>query len=472
MFEILDVLDAAIFLAVGAILFLYTEKFLPATFDERRRAILAWAIIYAAAMLILSEVTGKFSPLDRFLNVAPHFALIFLLQRKFFAQDLPRQIFVAASFVAAWEILRFTASPLAHAIFSVWSPIWAKILNAAVEQNLAPFEKIIAAMDFLNSAAIFLVIAICRAVQIGILILYLRTISAKFPRDCELKLHDAAFLILPCATVLAIDLTLRLMAFSADNSAFMLIYERAPATIFLLPLVSLLLLGLIISSVVLFRNLIQREEERQKRLLLENRVVEVHRQVEELSEIYGEMRGLKHDLRGHIENISACVRGNSELEKYLRGMTETVARLDFADRSGNPITDIILHQARQRARKNQIDFDADFHFAERFDVYDVSIILNNALQNALDACEKTGGAIQIHSYERGGLYFIEVANNFSGELVWRGDIPASTKADKNLHGVGLINIRRCARKYLGDIEIETGGNIFRLTVMLYRKSAD
>ena len=466
----LYLLDAAVCSAVALLAFLYSEKFLRAEFESRRAAILIWAAVYAAGLLILSEVTAQFSPLDRFFNVLPHFALIFLLQRKFFARDLPRQLFVAASFVAAWEILRFTASPLAHAIFSLWNPVWARILNDAVAANLAPVEQIISVMQLVNRAAIFFVIAFCRAIQLAILFVYLRTISAKFRRDWELKLHDAAFLILPCATVLAIDLTLRLMAFSADNGAFLLIFERAPATILLLPLVSLLLLGLVISSVILFENLVRREEAEKRRLLLENRVVEVHRQVEELSEIYGDIRGLRHDLRNHIENLAASVRGNSELENYLRRMTETVARLDFADKTGNAITDIILHQTRQRAKKSRINFDADFHFVARFDAYDVSVILNNALENALEACEKTGGGeIQLRSYERGGLYFIEVANNFTGEIRWNGDIPATTKTDTKNHGVGLTNIRRCAQKYLGEIEIDAARNIFRLTVMLYRK---
>ncbi len=468
MFEELYLLDAAVHLICGAISFSYTEKFLTGTFDDRKRAMLIWAAIYAAGQMFLSEMTTQLSPHDRFINVLPYFALIILLQRKFFAQDKPRQIFVAASFVAGWEILRFIASPLSHAIFSVWSPIWAWALNSAVEMNLAPVDKIIFAMEIVNRAAIFLVIAFCRAVQIGILIFYLRMISKSFRRDCELKFQDSLFLILPCATVLLIDLTLRLMAFSADNSAFMLIYERAPATILLLPVVSLLLLGIIISSVMLFQNLIQYKDEEQKRLLLENRVVEVHRQVQELSDIYADIRGLKHDLRNHIENIAAYIRGDSELEKYLRQMTATVERLNFSDKTGNAITDIILHQIRQRAQKLKINFRADFHCVERFDIYDISVILNNALTNAL---ENSTGEIQIRSYERGGLYFIEIENTFDGAVNWNGDIPATTKPDKKLHGIGLTNIRRCAQKYLGDIDIDISKNIFRLTVMLYRKSA-
>ena len=218
---------------------------------------------------------------------------------------------------------------------------------------------------------------------------------------------------------------------------------------------------------ILFQNLIRYKDEEQKRLLLENRAVEVQREIEELQNIYADIRGLRHDLRNHIENISACVKGNAELENYLRGMTATVDKLNFSAKTGNPITDIILHQVRQRAGKNFVQFDANFQYVKIFDVYDVAIILNNALENALEACEKVTGDkfISVHSYWRGNLYFIEVENNFDGELE---ENFATTKADKNLHGLGLQNIRRCAKKYLGDVDIKVDGKIFSLTVMLYK----
>lgn len=118
-----------------------------------------------------------------------------------------------------------------------------------------------------------------------------------------------------------------------------------------------------------------------------------------------------------------------------------------------------------------VSFDANFTCPKNFDVYDVSIILNNALKNALEACAKVDGEkfIKILSYQRGNLFFIEVENNFNGKL--EKDF-ATTKADKNLHGLGLKNIRHCAQKYLGDIDIKISENTFKLTIMLYKNFND
>ncbi|MBR5913315.1 MAG: GHKL domain-containing protein [Selenomonadaceae bacterium] len=471
MFE-LEILDFIVSIAGGVISFMYAEKFFPHRFVNRRKSIIIWSIVYAIEQVAVSNLTTYLSPYDRFIIIFPQILILFVLQKIFFVQDKAKEIFTVASFVAGWEILRFIASPLSHVILSIWSPIWTEIFNRLIALYPTSTNDIIFRMEIINRVAIFIVLAICRAVQLTILIFYLHVIAKNFTRrEYELKFRDSLFLIFPCVTVLFIDLTVRLTAFSVHNGAAFLIYEREPATILLLPIVSCLLLGVIISSVILFQNLINFKDEEQKRLLLENRAVEVHREIEELQNIYDDIRGLRHDLHNHIENISACVRGNVELENYLRGMSATVERLNFSDKTGNPITDIILHQTRQRANKKFIRFDANFTCPKNFDVYDVSIILNNALENAIEACAKVDREkfISIRSYMRGNLFFIEVENNFNGGL--EKDF-ATTKSDKNLHGLGLKNIRRCSQKYLGDIDIKVSENIFKLTVMLYKNFSD
>jgi sensor histidine kinase regulating citrate/malate metabolism len=271
------------------------------------------------------------------------------------------------------------------------------------------------------------------------------------------------------------------MAYSVDNSALMLIYYRVPVTLFLLPLLSLLLLGMIVTAVRLFRGVVQFKEAEAKRLLLENGINDIHRQVEEMQDIYGDMRGLRHDLRGHIESLTAYVHNHlqgehTQIEDYLAQMTKTTQRLDFADKTGNPITDIILHQIRQQAKRQGIAFTADFHYPVQapFDLYDISVILNNGLKNALEACGKMPppAEIEVRSYSKGNLYFIEIVNDFAGALIWNkeNDLPCTTKEDKQRHGIGLMNIARCAEKYQGSMEVEVvqkeNRQRFCLTVML------
>lgn len=52
-------------------------------------------------------------------------------------------------------------------------------------------------------------------------------------------------------------------------------------------------------------------------------------------------------------------------------------------------------------------------------------------------------------------------------------MPVSHKKDAKLHGLGISNIQRCAKKYMGDIDIvlsDTGNKKrFNLTIMMYGK---
>ena len=186
-----------------------------------------------------------------------------------------------------------------------------------------------------------------------------------------------------------------------------------------------------------------------------------------------------------MANVSLLVKSavgsvNEELESYIGKMEETVNRLDFTYQTGNPITDIIIHQKGQEAEKKQIQFQVGFAYPPklRIDAYDVAIILNNALENAIEACSRMACCdaaekqIKLRSYAIGSLFFIEVENDFSEQIVIEQEsgLPVSCKEDRRLHGLGLSNIQRCAKKYMGDIDIvvsdTNGRKKFSLTVLM------
>ena len=481
-------LEALVYGALAYLAFRYTEEILTCQFSKRSVALADWLILYTAGNLIWSGALdyahiSESSVYASFLHILPAALLLLILQIKYFHTNWPRQVFALASFIAGWAVLRFAVSPLSYVLFDYWNPVLAWLVDYSLTHGWITAERLLEIMGLINEAALMTVLVFCRLVQLGILALYLWLIQKYFCRqDYELSWTESLFLISPCITVLAIDVTLRVMAYSVDNSALMLIYYRVPETLLLLPLVSLLLLGMMVTAVRLFRGVVQFKEAEAKRLLLENGITDIHRQVAEMQDIYGDMRGLRHDLRGHIESLTAYVHNHlqyeqNELEHYLNQMKKTTERLDFADKTGHPITDIILHQIRQQARRHQIDFTASFQYPEEspYDIYDISVILNNGLKNALEACQKLPppASMELRSYAKGHLFFIEVENDFAGNLNWDKDaaLPLTSKTDKKHHGIGLANIARCAEKYQGSIAVEIvpkeNRQRFCLTVMLY-----
>ena len=124
-------------------------------------------------------------------------------------------------------------------------------------------------------------------------------------------------------------------------------------------------------------------------------------------------------------------------------MEKTVSKLDFTYQTGNPITDIIIHQKGQEAEKKQIQFKVDFAYPPNLliDIYDIAVILNNALENAIEACRKAEGnkQIKLHSYVKGSLFFIEVENDFSEDIIIEKEsgLPVISKESGKLHEIGI-----------------------------------
>ena len=92
------------------------------------------------------------------------------------------------------------------------------------------------------------------------------------------------------------------------------------------------------------------------------------------------------------------------------------------------------------------------------------------MQNALEACEKADESerfITLTGKKKGRFFLIEVKNSFMGEVIFGQDaLPATTKGDAVMHGIGLASVRRVAEKYMGEVEISTVKQEFIVTVML------
>ena len=63
---------------------------------------------------------------------------------------------------------------------------------------------------------------------------------------------------------------------------------------------------------------------------------------------------------------------------------------------------------------------------------------------------------------------LEVTNSIKNrvEIDDETGLPETIEKDNSNHGFGLINIRKVAQKYYGDIDISQTENTFTLTVML------
>jgi len=457
----------------------YTWSFLKGKY--RKRIVSAtWSVLYFFIQIGVFEVLSDSFPVSDVAGILLNVCVLLFMQFLFFTKDVQKQLFVAFSLVAGKETVKYIVSVFSIAITGLWNKLFDYLV---AQDKLNTSDRL-----YIWSTVSIVVVAVVCALSYALLLsAYLLLISRKFvKKNYPLQTHENIFLILPCIAALCISVTMKLMILSTGVGTTVTMYDTVPATKFWIPVICVLLLSTIIASVILFQKLVQYNEETGKRAILENQVRQMQKEIVEIQDIYTDMRGLRHDMRSHLANISLLVKSatgsvNEELESYIGKMEETVSKLDFAYQTGNPITDIIIHQKGQEAEKKQIRFQVDFAYPPKLliDVYDIAVILNNALENAIEACCRAEGEkqIKLRSYVKGSLFFVEIENDFSGEIVIEEEtgLPVSSKENRRLHGIGISNIQRCAKKYRGDIDIvisDTGGRKkFSLTVMMNGKPA-
>ena len=229
----------------------------------------------------------------------------------------------------------------------------------------------------------------------------------------------------------------------------------------------------VVILIMLYQNLKAAQEEKSANQMLSAQIDNLKRHIEQVENLYQDIRSMKHDMTNHVLTLERLYAENEtkEAEDYVRELKAAFIETVGEIKSGNPVTDVILREWKTEAEKKNIQFQCDFHYPTSSDinVFDISVILNNALQNAVENAEGTGTLyISIRSYRRNNAYMIEISNSFAGKLQWDTEsrLPVTSKGKTDSHGYGLNNIRKIAGKYFGDIDFAIENEEFILSIML------
>lgn len=201
---------------------------------------------------------------------------------------------------------------------------------------------------------------------------------------------------------------------------------------------------------------------------------ERHREETELATL--QMRDVRHSMRNHFLSILAYAE-KGECERIIRFVNDVMEggklRSSGVINTGNIVTDSLVGYWKKAAEDKGIEFQSeiDIPMEMPFRGADVSLILGNLLENAVEAAEQAEGERYIRfkiKYDKGNLLII-VENSHKGGLVrGKGEELRTTKADAVNHGIGIPSVRRTAEKYRGVVAIDsTEERCFVIRVVLY-----
>ena len=285
--------------------------------------------------------------------------------------------------------------------------------------------------------------------------------------------------LVPTAGILFGQVISRLLVEFKDGVLLQL-YERHPAFLAVIPVLALLFYAGAYLTIAVQQSMAALREEQAAYFMERQQSQAIRARIHEAEQFYTRIRQLKHEMRGHMTNIKALASQGeyASLEDYISKMDESISGFELTLQTGNPVTDVIVNDIRRRSLDLGIRFQAEFHYPQAggYDAFDVGIILQNLLQNAVEACGKVSAGerfIVLTGKRKGRFFLIEVKNSFVGEVVFGQDgLPVTTKQeDAPMHGIGLANVRREAEKYMGELELKAVQQEFSATVLLQERSS-
>lgn len=324
-----------------------------------------------------------------------------------------------------------------------------------------------------------------------ILILSVRMLTRFAPGEEEgIPRNELLFLLSPAFTGIVFFTFINVSRSLLVNPAFLKWTARGNpffdlSLYFLIFFVAATTILCILYAYNIYQKLIASMQDKQRAALLASQVDQMQAHIREIEQLYTGVRSMRHDMQNYLFDIKSLlaaqgvsVEGEGELAGYFSGIGTALDALNFYFHTGNPVTDVVLNGKYQQAKSLGIQFDSEFLFPSDYgiDVFDLSIILNNALNNALEACEVLSGSepeaerfISVTSYCKNNMFLIEVKNSFDGTVCVTEDGGLkSRKQDTHRHGLGFQNIVRCADKYLGSADYTCCDRTFTLIVMLQK----
>ncbi|MFI3211146.1 MAG: ATP-binding protein [Peptostreptococcaceae bacterium] len=181
------------------------------------------------------------------------------------------------------------------------------------------------------------------------------------------------------------------------------------------------------------------------------------------------IKRIYHDMKNHMICISN-LSNEKDVQEYIRSLDLNIGDISF--NFGNKILDIIISEKHNICKEKGIKFNivADFSKLDFIDMMDLCVIFSNALDNAIEACDKildedNSKYISINVIYINSFCFIKIENSKANDINIKHNNFITNKKDKSMHGIGLKNIKYTVYKYNGDIKIDFDDDKFLLKII-------
>ena len=165
-----------------------------------------------------------------------------------------------------------------------------------------------------------------------------------------------------------------------------------------------------------------------------------------------DMQIFAHGMKNHLTQIRSAASFD-DAKQYLDAIYPELEKFSSVGISQNKMLDLIISKYLRLCESKNIAFSVDVKTANLHYIADtdLSALLNNLLDNAVEAAEKSENRfVKLAVYSKNQLYDgLTVLNSCCTAPLTRGEQLETTKSDKKLHGIGIKSILKVVEKYNG-----------------------
>ena len=429
---------------------IYFGKFV-CPYIKKKKGAVAVSIVYITIMLVLYMIPPQIDNFSAYLiGVIAAFLAMYVEDRR----NIYQKIFLAITFFS----IRWLTVAMAGRLDDL-------VTKALVFRNMSAEKVWLQYGLYVGTRVLDIVLCIAFiAVAIGLIN------KAYIYKKDEMSVKEMVMLIIPSlvgVTGYGI-LQYYLMIYERDTGKNLIdTYGFYGALSFLHYLISIVAILVVI---VMFQNWKEMQEEQRGQELVLNQISDMKKHIGEVEKLYRDIRSMRHDMGNHIQTLEHLVAHNNmdDATEYLEHLKNEWDEVSPEIKTGSPVIDVILMEKLREAKERQIRFLSDFHYPHntKLNAFDLSVIMNNALNNCMENVSGDDPYISISSFRKNSIFMITIKNSFGGQLNFGdSDLPETTKSGME-HGMGLNNIRRVARMYMGDISLEQGNEEVILSIMM------
>lgn len=185
------------------------------------------------------------------------------------------------------------------------------------------------------------------------------------------------------------------------------------------------------------------------------------------------IKKINHDIKNDLVTISMLLEENRDKDaiQYITEITEKIENVKNISESGNFIVDAVINFKAVVCESYGIPFKIKIGKIPEIDASysDISAILSNIFDNAIDASLKTreeNRFIQVNASVYKGYASFIIANRYDHALKFENGLITTTKNNSSVHGFGMSIIKEAVDKNNGVFKYSSEDKVFTVNVLM------